>query len=275
MNGATPSRREVTARMRHGFARIGWLSAAAAVAVAAGAVVLAVLDRHGTSDFEVGVLVLGAFVSGATATNFLGAPFARPGKPSLAKIVFLYFAGAAGVVLTVAVHAVVAIGVVQVSYVTVAVTMSRWPPSEWLARPASERLWRAPVGFIVAVPAPMWAFFAVTVAGFELTGSSALRYAITFLAGAAMFAWWIRIVLAYAGRGPMRRVLIVKRLHETLVRTASEVAADARSLHERIAELDAGRPVGQQELEELSSRSADLAARLDDLASQEPLSPAV
>lgn len=99
-----------------------------------------------------------------------------------------------------------------------------------------------------------------------------MRYVAAVAAAGAMFAWWI----AYAGRGPMRRVTMIKRLHEMVVRmrsTASDAADGARSLHERISGLEPGGPVSPEELQELSSRSEELAARLDALAGEEPAPP--
>lgn len=99
------------------FARAGWVSAAAAAVGGGGAILLHVRGRSLTNG-PVVVLILGALVSIALAGQFLGAPFARAGKPSRLKTVFLGVTAAAGVVLAVVASPLIAIGVAYVLYVT-------------------------------------------------------------------------------------------------------------------------------------------------------------
>ena len=129
------------------FALVGWVAAVAALVGGGGATALAL---RGADHDVVGVLVLVALVSIAGATHLVGAPFARSGKPSLARIALLFVASFSGAVLTVLVASVVALGVGCVSHATALAALRRWPPDEWLELPSRERIGRIPIGGALA-----------------------------------------------------------------------------------------------------------------------------
>lgn len=182
-------------RLRRAFARGGWASAAAAVL----AVVAAVVERGDGAVAAVFALVaLGCF---ATAVFFVGAPLSRTGRPSLLRIAALLALGVAGVVLTVLVGMVVALGVLQTSYINVRLVMWRWPPKEWAPHALERALaGQVPLGSMVGgvVLLPGWAALIAVVA--VLTDSRAALAAgvlVAMLALAGCFAW---IAMTYAGR---------------------------------------------------------------------------
>lgn len=154
---------------------------------------------------EIGWLLTFAFVSGGTALLFLGAPHARAGKPSRARIAVLNAAGAAGLVMTLVIDPVVAIGVAYLSYVIVVLAMARWPPSEWLAGRRDDRFGRGPIGATVAAGGTVWAMLAMAGVGFAASDSLAVQILVATAAWVATFGSWIWIALIYAGRMPRVR----------------------------------------------------------------------
>jgi hypothetical protein len=185
----------IEGRIRRSFATVGWLAAAAGLVAGVGLIV--VRDETGT-------LVLVALWSACTATLFLGAPFARAGKPSWLRIGLLFAACAAGVVFTAAVDALVAFAAVYASYVTVIAGMAKWPPSEWLERDLAERLRRRAPGTLVAVVAILLAFLSIAAATARLTDSRAVMLAVALIAWVAVWRALLGVVAVYAGRRPRR-----------------------------------------------------------------------
>jgi hypothetical protein len=116
-------------RRRRIFRAAGRTAAVAALVGTGGAILLRAGGRPRT-DSTVAVLILGAMVSTGTSAQLLGAPMARAGKPSMAKIVFLFIVAAAGVALAVAANPVIAIGVLYVLYAVVFLTRARKPQAE-------------------------------------------------------------------------------------------------------------------------------------------------
>jgi hypothetical protein len=151
---------------------------------------------------EIGWLIAFACVSGGTALLCLGAPYTREGKPSRARIAVLNVAGAAGVVMTLVIDPVVALGVVYLSYVLVVLAMVRWPAREWLAGRRGGGLGRGPVGATVAGAGTVWAMLALVGVGIVATDSVAVQIVVVIAAWAVTFGCWIWIALIYAGRLP-------------------------------------------------------------------------
>ena len=71
-------------------------------------------------------------------------------KPSLLWLAALFLAGSGGLVLMVTVSVAFLLGLVGVSAAIVRLSLRRWPPDEWLARPKQVRLTRPPLGGLVA-----------------------------------------------------------------------------------------------------------------------------
>ena len=174
-------------RVRRAFAWSGWAAAAVAVTAAA----FAVRDAAG-------VLVLTALFTGGLAVLHTGAPFARSGKPSALRIALLFAAAPAGVVLTVAVGPVVALGVVFLAYAIGVLATSRWPPDAALQVDVSRRA-PPPAGAVVAMLGALPAFFAAIAVSVDVVDSQPLGIALSALAGLASARWCLRIVAAYAG----------------------------------------------------------------------------
>lgn len=183
------------ARLRRSFARIGWLSTGA-TAIVGVTMILA--------PGAIGWLIAFGFVSVGTALLCLGPPYAREGKPSRARIALLNVAGAVGVAMTLAVGPVVAFGVVYLSYVTVVLTMARWPASEWRGSARHQR-GRGPLGAALAVAGTVWAMLSVVGVGIVASDSLAVQIAVGAGAWLAAFGSWIWIALTYAGRLPARK----------------------------------------------------------------------
>jgi hypothetical protein len=221
------------------------------------------------ADDEAGVLILAALSSIATAAQFLGAPYARAGKPSPLRIAFLYLAGSVGVVLTVAVSPWVALGVVSISYSIVFLAMARWPPSEGLEQPVTERIGRISPGAMVASGALILPYFAVPAAVAGLTNVDAVLIVALALTTLAIFGCALWIAWAYAGR-PTSGFTTKQRLRTLIaaVQGLDAVADDARSLRAEIDHLRADQPVTRDQLDRLTSRAGELMTRLEVVAAE-------
>jgi len=184
------------AGFRPGFARLGALAFATALLAAAGAVLVA-------DDQDIAALCAAvALLCFAMGIALAGAPFARAGKPSLMRIVALFLAGLAGLVLMLAVGMVVVIAVVSVSYAIVILSLARWPPEEWLARDKRIRTTRLPAGSVVASFGTVFAFLGLAGLITDATESGALRVVLAILLAIVALMVWVRLAIVYAGQAP-------------------------------------------------------------------------
>jgi hypothetical protein len=186
---------DVVARVHASFALAGWLAAAAALAGVAALIV---------ARDEAQAAVMAILVGAALAVLFLGAPFARAGRPSRLRLVLLYGLALPGMVLTFALGPLVAIGVVAVAYVIIAVALARWPPRDWQKIPPLKRIGRVPPGTATTTGGTLVALVAVTAAGFDVVHGRGPRFGVTALAGGATIACWLWLAFKYAGIGAAR-----------------------------------------------------------------------
>ena len=190
---------DAPAGIRQGFARLGALALAAAVLAGIGAILVADDQEIAAVCAMTGLLFL---TMGIVLT---GAPFARAGKPSLLRILALFLAGLGGLVLMLAVGMVVVIAVVGVSYAIVILSLSRWPPEEWLARDKRIRTTRLPVGGLVATLGTIFAFLGLAGVITDATESDAVRLVLAIVLAVVSLLVWLRLATVYARPGPAHR----------------------------------------------------------------------
>ena len=118
-------------------------------------------------------------------------------KPSLLWFAALFLAGSGGLVLMATVSVAFLIGVVGGSAAIVALSLRRWPPEEWLARPKQVRLTRPPIGGLVATLGTVFSFFGAIMLAAAFTEPHVLVMALLMI---VMLAVWLRLAFVYAGR---------------------------------------------------------------------------
>ena len=123
-------------------------------------------------------------------------------KPSLLWFAPLCVAGAVGLRLMVHVSIAFVIGVVGVSAAIVALSLRRWPPDEWLARPKRIRQTRPPTGGMVAAAGTLFGFLGLIGVASDATG--ALRVLLLALVAVVSLAVWMQLARVYAGPRPAR-----------------------------------------------------------------------
>lgn len=177
--------------VRRRFGRAGLLSALGATAAVAGAI--AVPDAAG-------VLLAVALVAGATAITHLGAPFARPGKPSTLRILIAGTAGAAGAALTAIVGPIVAVGVIATTYAVAVLSAARWPVSESSDEHEEHAGKPVPTGAVVTIVATLETWVALLAVSAAVTDSPAMALPLIVLITFGIVRTWKWIGKAYAAR---------------------------------------------------------------------------
>lgn len=180
------------------MSRLGWFMFAAALIMGVGAILFGD-DAETAEIFAAGAL--GFTVSG---TLYIGAPFARAGRPSLLRIAALFGMAAGGLVLMVVVDWLVAIAVLYASYAIVVLSLARWPPPERAEPGVLERSARPPLGLPVAVLGTFFAFFVGAAVIAEVTDSRGVQAVLVMVLAVVWSVGVLQIRALYVGQLPAR-----------------------------------------------------------------------
>jgi hypothetical protein len=184
MNGRMPS-------------QFGWFMAAAALLCGVGAV----LVRDDAETAGVALMATLWFVT--SAALYVGAPYAREGRPSGWRIAVLFVAALSGVVAVAAVDWIVVLSVLWASYAIGRLAVARWPPE-----PGEHPVPRPAVGFIVAAFGPLLAFAALLAIIADVTDARGLQLALGAVVAVVMMQSLMRIRAVYVGRPAARMVRV-------------------------------------------------------------------